>query len=166
MTIIIFPGPHGASVHYRPDLLTPEQKARGIELAALPTPEPPAGKYAVLMGDKGTGQVWYEYKDIPPEPLEERVARLEQRVGQGVEIAADKTQIIANGTDFATVTATVPDTAPAAYVMVNGPPSVEMLPAAGTVEFEVSVAPEDAGLVHVEVATGGRKNFVILKAVV
>jgi len=79
--IYIFPGSNGeCSIGYRPDLLSDEVKERGIALEQLPEPDKIEGKYAVLMADKKTEEVWYEYKDIPPEPLEVRVKALEDRI--------------------------------------------------------------------------------------
>lgn len=79
--IIVFPsGNRECSICYQPDLLSPEVKAGGIELAELPKPKKVAGKYAVLMGKKETKKVWYDYRDIPPDPLEARVEALEKKV--------------------------------------------------------------------------------------
>jgi len=82
--IIVFPGPGGyCSIHHRPDILTPGERARGIELAQLPAPEAVAGQRAQLMGDLATGEVWYEYQYIPPDPLGGRVEALERATGTG-----------------------------------------------------------------------------------
>lgn len=79
MSVFVFPGHDGScSIIYDPTTLTTDQKKQGIELAALPEPEKQEGKYAVLKGDLATGEVWHEYIDIPADPLEQRVADLEE----------------------------------------------------------------------------------------
>ena len=82
MSIYVFPGINkDCSIVYDATTLTAEEKKRGIELAALPEPEEPEkreGKYAVLRGDLITGQVWYEYIDLPTDPLEQHISDLEE----------------------------------------------------------------------------------------
>ncbi|MBA7628711.1 hypothetical protein ES703_36206 [subsurface metagenome] len=86
--IIVFPGSNGeCSISYRPDLLSDEVKERGIALDKLPVPDKIEGKRAVLMANKETSKVWYEYRDIPPDPLEDRVKQLEDKVS-GLEASA------------------------------------------------------------------------------
>ncbi len=64
--MLIFPDSEGTcSIVYRPDTLTPEERALGIEVVGLPMPETSEGMYAILKGNKGTGELWYEYKAIP-----------------------------------------------------------------------------------------------------
>lgn len=93
------------------------------------------------------------------------VVILKQPIMTNVEISADKTELIANSIDVATITATVTGDATVAYVLVNGPPHIEVAVTDGKAVFEVSVAPEDAGIIHVEVAAGDKKSFIVLKAV-
>ena len=79
--IYVFPGIDGScSVVYDPGTLSDEQKQRGIRLSSLPEPEEREGKCPVLMGDVETGEGWYEYRDVPADPLGERVARLEREL--------------------------------------------------------------------------------------
>lgn len=88
--VYIFPGGNGeCSISYRPDLLSEEDKERGIALEELPVPDKIEGKYAILMANKETGKVWYAYKDIPPEPLEGRVKALEDKM-ERLDIVAEK----------------------------------------------------------------------------
>ena len=78
--IVVFPGPYGASVHFRPDLLSAEERARGMEVETLPAPEPMAGTTPVLMADKETGSIWYEYVDTPPDPVSEQLDKVKKRL--------------------------------------------------------------------------------------
>ena len=82
MAIVVMPGPRRqASIVWDSASLTAEELERGIEVVELPAYDPPVGQYGVLMADKQADpQVWYEYRDIPPDPLEERVE--EQEKGQ------------------------------------------------------------------------------------
>ena len=66
-----------ASVVYDETTLTEEQKVKGIAIAELPIEEVPKGKQAVLKCKKSTGEVWYEYIDIPVDNTEQRIADLE-----------------------------------------------------------------------------------------
>ncbi|MBA7650661.1 hypothetical protein ES703_58471 [subsurface metagenome] len=88
--VYIFPSGNGeCSISYRPDLLSDEDKERGIALDELPMPDKIEGKHAVLMANKEAGKVWYDYRDIPPEPLEERVKALEDKI-ERLDIVAEK----------------------------------------------------------------------------
>ena len=71
---------NNASVVYDETTLTNEQKAKGIAIAELPTAETPEGKQAVLKCRKSTGEVWYEYVDIPVDNTEQRIADLENAI--------------------------------------------------------------------------------------
>lgn len=78
----VFPCPtgNGASIVFLDDTLTETQKAKGIKVDKLPEPESIAGKQARLNGNKETGEVFYEYVDVPVEPeseLETRIMKLE-----------------------------------------------------------------------------------------
>ena len=66
-----------ASVVYDETTLTEEQKVKGIAIAELPIEEVPKGKQAVLKCKKSTGEVWYEYVDIPVDNTEQRITDLE-----------------------------------------------------------------------------------------
>jgi len=68
---------NNASIVYDETTLTNEQKAKGIAIAELPTAETPEGKQAVLKCKKSTGEVWYEYVDIPVDNTEQCIADLE-----------------------------------------------------------------------------------------
>ena len=66
-----------ASVVYDETTLTNGQKANGIAIESLPIAETPEGKQAVLKCKKSTGEVWYEYVDIPVDNTEQRITDLE-----------------------------------------------------------------------------------------
>ena len=66
-----------ASIVYDETTLTNGQKANGIAIESLPIAETPEGKQAVLKCKKSTGEVWYEYVDIPVDNTEQRIADLE-----------------------------------------------------------------------------------------
>ena len=68
---------NNASIVYDETTLTEEQKVKGIAIAELPIEEVPKGKQAVLKCKKSTGEVWYEYVDIPVDNTEQRIADLE-----------------------------------------------------------------------------------------
>ena len=68
---------NNASVVYDETTLTNDQKANGIAIESLPIAETPEGKQAVLKCNKSTGEVWYEYVDIPVDTIEQRIADLE-----------------------------------------------------------------------------------------
>ena len=69
-----------ASVVYDETTLTNGQKANGIAIESLPIAETPEGKQAVLKCKKSTGEVWYEYVDIPVDNTEQRIADLEAAI--------------------------------------------------------------------------------------
>ncbi len=69
-----------ASVVYDETTLTNDQKANGIAIESLPIAETPEGKQAVLKCNKSTGEVWYEYVDIPVDNTEQRIADLEAAI--------------------------------------------------------------------------------------
>lgn len=74
----LFENPNNdASVVYDETTLTNEEKSRGIQISELPVPEVPNGKMPILKCRKETGQVWYEYVDIPANNTEQRIADLE-----------------------------------------------------------------------------------------
>jgi hypothetical protein len=68
---------NNASVVYDETTLTEQEKTKGIPVAELPTAETPEGKQAVLKCKKSTGEVWYEYVDIPVDNTEQRIIDLE-----------------------------------------------------------------------------------------
>lgn len=69
--IYLFENPdNSASTVYDETTLTPELKEKGIAIQTLPEPEVQAGKNAVLKCKKATEEVWYDYIDIPPDPVE------------------------------------------------------------------------------------------------
>lgn len=68
---------NNASVVYDETTLTNDQKANGIAIESLPIAETPEGKQAILKCRKSTGEVWYEYVDIPVDNTEQRIADLE-----------------------------------------------------------------------------------------
>ncbi len=95
---------------------------------------------------------WSEEKYLPPLPIE-------------FKIAADKTEITADGQDKAVITATIPDGINTAYVLVNGPPIQELPVVDNQVQFEVTAEPEEVGLHKVEIAAGQHQGYVIVEAV-
>lgn len=70
-------GDNNASVVYDETTLTEQEKTKGIPVAELPIADIPEGKQAVLKCNKSTGEVWYEYVDIPVDNTEQRIADLE-----------------------------------------------------------------------------------------
>ena len=68
---------NNASVVYDETTLTNDQKANGIAIESLPIAETPEGKQAILKCRKSTGEVWYEYVDMPVDNIEQRIADLE-----------------------------------------------------------------------------------------
>lgn len=69
--IYVFPSATGeCSVVCDETTLTDENKANGIFLEELPVCTPPTDKTGVLMGNKETGQVWWEYVEIVPSDVE------------------------------------------------------------------------------------------------
>ena len=86
--IYVFENPNNnASVVYDENTLTAEQKTKGIAVEVLPVPETPEGKQAVLKCKKSTGEVWYEYIDIPKDP----------EVEQLKQVVADLTEFVLFG---------------------------------------------------------------------
>jgi predicted RNase H-like nuclease (RuvC/YqgF family) len=62
-------------------LLSDEEKASAVIIKQLPVKEEVKGKIAVLKCRKSTGEVWYEYVDIPTTPenlLEKKIQSLEE----------------------------------------------------------------------------------------
>lgn len=63
--IYVFPSVAGeCSIVYDETTLTDENKANGIAVETLPIANPPTGKTGILMGNKTTNAVWWEYVDI------------------------------------------------------------------------------------------------------
>ena len=52
---------------YNAELLSKEQKERAVAVEKLPEPNPPKGKIGRIKASKETGEVYYEYEDIPVE---------------------------------------------------------------------------------------------------
>ena len=77
MSYLFENGDNNASVVYDETTLTNGQKANGIAIESLPIAETPEGKQAVLKCKKSTGEVWYEYVDIPVDNTEQRITDLE-----------------------------------------------------------------------------------------
>jgi hypothetical protein len=78
--IYLFENPDNhASVVYDENILTTAEKFRGIAVEGLPVPDSYENKYALLKCRKSTGEVWYEYEDIPPTP-ESELEQLKQSV--------------------------------------------------------------------------------------
>lgn len=71
------------TVHNEPETLKPEQTAKGILVDYLPEPEN-NGKVANMYCRPSTGEVWYEYIDMPIPPeveqLKQRTADLEMAI--------------------------------------------------------------------------------------
>jgi hypothetical protein len=64
--IYLFENPNNnASIVYDETTLTNAQKAKGVAVEELPTPQTPQGKQAILKVKKSTEEVWYEYIDAP-----------------------------------------------------------------------------------------------------
>lgn len=55
------------SIHYQPDLLTSEARARGMYVESIPTPEPTPNQSYALYHNPIANELWYEYTDIPRE---------------------------------------------------------------------------------------------------
>jgi len=95
LPVLVIPGLYGlAAIHGYPELLSETERKRGILFDKLPQPEAQPGKRPVLKASLATGQIWYEYEDILPDPLEERVAVLEQRLANNAEADAVLAQAI------------------------------------------------------------------------
>lgn len=68
----------GASIVYDESTLNERDKELGIAVERLPDIIEQVGKIAVLKCKKATNEVWYEYVDIPKDPVEDRVKLVEQ----------------------------------------------------------------------------------------
>lgn len=76
--IYVFPNSTGeCSIVWDENSITTEDKSRGIAIDALPEENSPEGKMAVLMGDKSTVTVWYDYADKPQELKDIQIAALQ-----------------------------------------------------------------------------------------
>lgn len=73
MMAVVFPGESGAcSVLWDISGLSPAEIARGIVLHSLPErPADQDGCYAVLMGDRASGQVWWAQTPYAKDALEQ-----------------------------------------------------------------------------------------------
>lgn len=80
----------GGNVVYDGDTITEEQKAQAVAVESLPEPQTPEGKYAQIRADKATETVYYEYIDLPKDPLEVEVEQLKQ-------VVADLTEFVLFG---------------------------------------------------------------------
>lgn len=86
--IYIFENPNNdASIVYDGSTLTEEQKSKAVAVEQLPELQTPAGKQAVLKVRKVTGEVWYEYADMPADPELERLK----------QVVADLTELVLLG---------------------------------------------------------------------
>lgn len=72
-------------------LLTEEQKANAIIIEQLPEKQNIEGKVAVLKCKKETGEVWYEYEDIPITE-DEKIAELEKALLEATTLIAIQEQ--------------------------------------------------------------------------
>lgn len=52
-------------MHYMPDQLTAEERAKGVSVSEIPEAERIRGKAAVLYVNPKTGELWHEHVDIP-----------------------------------------------------------------------------------------------------
>lgn len=96
--IYLFENPgNGASIVYDGSTLTEEQKARGVAVEALPEPQTPTGKIAVLKVRKSTGDVWYDYVNKPQSELEQQLAALQQENLMALEAAATLYEMLIAG---------------------------------------------------------------------
>lgn len=78
--LYIFENPNNlASVVYDETILTEKEKAKGIAIEQLPEEQTIEGKIAVLKCRKTTGEVWYEYEDIPV-TKDDKISELEKQV--------------------------------------------------------------------------------------
>ena len=78
--IYVFENENGNACWVENDNLPDIYKQRAIMLEQLPPKEQIEGKQAILKCKKATGEVWYEYVDIPPtsEDLQaKKIAELE-----------------------------------------------------------------------------------------
>lgn len=65
------------TIHYKPELLSGEQRAKGIEVDNIPDAEEQQGKSAVLYYNPKTNELFHEYVDRPLTE-EERLTRIEE----------------------------------------------------------------------------------------
>lgn len=61
----LFGSPIGASIIVNAENLSQQQIDYAVKKEVLPEPEAVEGKYAQIFCNHGTGEVWYEYFDIP-----------------------------------------------------------------------------------------------------
>lgn len=86
--IYVFENPNNnASVVYDETSLTEIEKNKGIAVIDLPEKETIAGKYPILKCRKSTGEVWWEYEDVPKDP----------EVEQLKQVVADLTEFVLFG---------------------------------------------------------------------
>lgn len=71
-----------ASVVYEEESLNDNHKSKGIALEVLPVVEEQLGKVPVLKCKKATSEVWYDYVDKPADPIEDRVATVEDAIAE------------------------------------------------------------------------------------
>ena len=81
--IYVFENPNnGASIVYDETTLTTETKEKGIAVEKLPEPIVQVGKIPVLKCKKATSEIWYDYVDKPADPIEDRVATVEDAIAE------------------------------------------------------------------------------------
>jgi hypothetical protein len=85
---MIYVFPEG-NIVYDGSTISDEQKLKAVAVESLPEPQTPEGKYAVIRADKATGEVWYEYIDIPKDPEVEQLKL----------VVADLTELVLFGGD-------------------------------------------------------------------
>lgn len=77
-------------IHFRPDLLTAEQKSNAIMVDAIPTePERIKGKAIVLFINPNTKEMWYEYEDRALNQ-EEHLEDISKKLTELIEITKGK----------------------------------------------------------------------------
>ncbi|OLS02874.1 hypothetical protein [Tissierella creatinophila] len=77
--IYLFENPENyASIVYDETSLTEEHKAKGIAVVMLPEKDVLEGKMATLKCRKSTGEVWWEYEDIPKAPEEIQQQKIQE----------------------------------------------------------------------------------------
>jgi len=77
------------TIHYRPDLLTDEQKLNGILVDTIPEPQQIANQQATLYINPTTKELFYEYIEIPQqdvsnelETMRAEIARLQSELSR------------------------------------------------------------------------------------
>lgn len=83
--IYVFENPSNNASWVEGDNLSEKDKERAVILEQLPPREQIEGKQAILKCKKATGEVWYEYEDIPPTPEDEtqkKITELEQAIAE------------------------------------------------------------------------------------